>query len=291
VGKAQKAEAIGYSVVTMPDHISPQPAPMLALTAIAAATTTIRVGPMVMANDWRNPVLLAREGATLDWLSNGRLELGIGAGWQKQDYDRLGMPFDTPRVRVDRMVEAVEILRELLSGKTVTFKGRYYQLADATCYPPPVQTPHPPLVLGGGSKRILSLAGKLADIVNVHTNLGVARRDDASFRPDLAPESARERVGWVREGAGKRFGEIEVGLRVFMTAVTDQPKSAAADLGARWQLDASQVLESPYALVGSVDAIADELVARRERYGASYFLWNESELETMAPVVKRLAGG
>jgi probable F420-dependent oxidoreductase len=290
VSKAQRAEEIGYAVVTMPDHVSPQPAPMPALTAIAIATKSIRLGPMVMANDWRSPVLLAREAATLDWLSNGRLELGIGAGWQKHDYDQLGMPFDAPGVRVDRMVEAVEIIRDLLSGKTVTYAGRYYQLTEATCYPSPVQTPHPPLVLGGGSRRILSLAGKLADMVNVHTNLGDARRDDPSFRPDLGPESAMKRFGWVRKGAGDRFGEIELGLRLFMTAVTDQRASAAAELGARWQLDEDHVLESPYALVGSVDAIADELVRRREQYGASYFLWNEPELETMAPVVKRLTG-
>ncbi len=289
LNKARIAEDIGYSVVTMPDHVSPQPAPMPALTAIALSTTTIRVGPMVMSNDWRNPVLLAREAATLDWLSNGRLELGIGAGWQSKDYEQLGLPFDSPGVRVDRMAEALEIIRDLLSGVTVTYSGRYYRLVDATCYPPPVQTPHPALVVGGGSRRILSLAGRLADVVNVHTNLGASQRG-VSYKPDLAPESARQRFAWVREGAAERLAEVELGLRIFMTAVTDQRANAAADLGARWQLNASQVLESPYALIGSADSIAEELVARREEYGASHFVWNESELETMAPVVKRLAG-
>jgi len=273
----------------MPDHVSAQPAPMPALTAIALSTTTIRLGPMVMSNDWRNPVLLAREAATLDWLSNGRVELGIGAGWQSQDYERLGLPFDSPGVRVERMAEALEIIRDLLSGKAVTRSGRYYRLVDASCYPLPVQTPHPPLVIGGGSRRILSIAGRLADVVNIHTNLGAARRG-ADDHPDLAPDSARKRVDWIREGAGKRFTEIEMGFRIFMTAVTDQRASAGADLGSRWHLSASQVLESPYALVGSVDSIADDLLARREQYGTSHFLWNESELESMAPVVKRLAG-
>jgi probable F420-dependent oxidoreductase len=289
VNKARHAEEIGYSIVTMPDHVSSQPAPIPALTAIALSTTKIRLGPMVMSNDWRNPVLLAREAATLDWLSNGRLEFGLGAGWQSQDYERLGLPFDSPGVRVDRMAEALGIIRDLLSGNTVTCSGRYYRLVDATCYPSPVQTPHPPLVVGGGSRRILSLAGRLADIVNVHTNLGASQRG-ATYRPDLAPDSARERVRWIREGAGARFAELELGFRIFMTAVTDQRSSAAAELGSRWQLSADEVLESPYALIGSVDSIADELVARREQFGTSHFLWNESELKTMAPVVRRLSG-
>jgi probable F420-dependent oxidoreductase len=280
---------LGYSVLTMPDHVAEHLAPMPALAAIAVSTESIRIGTMVMSNDWRNPVLLAREAATLDWLSGGRLEFGVGAGWLAQDYTKMGMPYDRPGVRIDRLGEALEIMRDLLSGETVTRSGRYYQVIDASSYPAAIQKPHPPIAIGGGSRRILSMGGLLADIVNVHTNIGAGQRGEATV-PDWGLEAVEERISWIKEGAGDRFGEIELGLRVPMAALTDRRELAAAQLGARSQLRESEVLASPYALVGSVNSICDALSERRERFGFSYFLWNESELDAMAPVVSRMSG-
>jgi probable F420-dependent oxidoreductase len=286
---ARKAEQLGYAVATLPDHIAEHLAPVPALATIAASTTVLRIGTMVLSNDWRHPVLVARDMATLDWLSNGRLEFGIGAGWMGLDYDRLGIHYDTPGVRIDRMTESLEIMKQLLSGASVTRAGRYYQLEGATCYPASVQTPHPPIVIGGGSQHILSVAGRLADIVNVHTNLGAGQRGDPN-QPDLTDAATERRLGWVRKAAGDRFADIELGLRVPMAAVTDNRMSTAADLGARWKIGDEAVVQSPYALVGSVQSIVDDLLARRERFGFSYIVWNDSELTTMAPVVKALSG-
>jgi probable F420-dependent oxidoreductase len=244
---------------------------------------------MVLANDWRNPLLVAREAATLDVLSNGRLELGIGAGWLTTDYEQLGIPFDRPGVRVERMMEALTLIRDLLQGERVNHSGPHYRLTNATCFPQPVQKPHPPIVVGGGSRRLLTFAGQLADVVNVHTNLGAEHVVGDQSRADISAEAARRRFGWVREGAGSRFHQVELGLRIFASSVTDRPEAAAAELGRRWQLSAAQLLESPYALVGSVDHIAEGLLKRRQEFGATYFTWNEPEMEKMAPIVGRLA--
>jgi probable F420-dependent oxidoreductase len=289
IDKAKRAESLGYSVVTIIDHMGDQLAPIPALTALAVSTTSIRVGTMVLANDWRNPLLVAREAATLDWLSNGRLELGIGAGWLMTDYEQLGVPYDRPGVRVERMAEALRLIRDLLSGERITHSGPHYRLSNASCFPRPVQKPHPPLVVGGGSRRLLTLAGQLADVVNVHTNLGAEHVVGDQSKADLSTEAARLRFEWVREGAASRLQEIELGLRIFAASVTDRPESAAAELGRRWQLGAAALLESPYALVGSLDHITEGLMKRRQEFGATYFTWNEPEMEMMAPIVRRLA--
>ncbi len=289
IEKAKRAESLGYSVVTIVDHIGEQLAPIPALTAIAMSTASIRLGTMVLANDWRNPLLVAREAATLDWLSSGRFELGIGAGWLTTDYEQLGIPYDRPGVRVERMAEALELIRDLLSGKRITHTGPHYRLTNASCFPLPIQKPHPPLVVGGGSRRILTLAGRLADVINVHTNLGAEHVVGDQSKADISTEAARRRFEWVREGAASRLQEIELGLRIFIASVTDRPESAAADLGRRWQLGAAELLESPYALVGSLDHMIEGIMKRRQEFGATYFTWNEPEMERMAPVVRRLA--
>ena len=290
IDKAKRAESLGYSVVTIVDHMGDQLAPMPALTALAMSTTSIRLGPMVLANDWRNPLLVAREAATLDWLSNGRLELGIGAGWLTTDYEQLGIPYDRPGVRVERMMEALTLIRDLLSGERVNHSGPHYRLTNASCFPRPVQRPHPPLVVGGGSQRLLTFAGQLADVINVHTNLGAEHVVGDQSRADISSEAARRRFDWVREGAGSRLHQIELGLRIFAASVTNRPDAAAAELGRRWRLSAAELLESPYALVGSLDHITEGLLKRRQEFGATYFTWNEPEMEKMAPIVERLAG-
>ena len=290
IDKAKRAESLGYSVVTIVDHMGDQLAPMPALTALAMSTTSIRLGPMVLANDWRNPLLVAREAATLDWLSNGRLELGIGAGWLTTDYEQLGIAYDRPGVRVERMMEALMLIRDLLSGERVNHSGPHYRLTNASCFPRPVQRPHPPLVVGGGSQRLLTFAGQLADVINVHTNLGAEQVVGDQSRADISSEAARRRFDWVREGAGSRLHQIELGLRIFAASVTNRPDAAAEELGRRWRLSAAELLESPYALVGSLDHITEGLLKRRQEFGATYFTWNEPEMEKMAPIVERLAG-
>jgi probable F420-dependent oxidoreductase len=289
IDKARRAEGFGYSVVTIVDHMGDQLAPMPALTALAMSTTSIRVGTMVLANDWRNPLLVAREAATLDWLSNGRLELGIGAGWLTTDYEQLGIPYDRPGVRVERMMEGLTLIRDLLSGERVNHSGRYYRLTNASCFPRPVQKPHPPIVVGGGSRRLLTFAGQLADVVNVHTNLGAEHVVGDQSRADISSKAASRRFGWVREGAGGRLQQIELGLRIFAASVTERPEATAAELGRRWQLGATELLDSPYALIGSVDGITDGILKRRREFGATYYTWNEPEMEKMAPIVRRLA--
>lgn len=289
IDKAKRAESLGYAVVTIVDHMGDQLAPMPALTAIAMATTSIRLGPLVLANDWRNPLLVAREAATLDWLSDGRLELGIGAGWLTTDYEQLGIPYDQPGVRVERMMEALTLIRDLLSGERVNHSGPHYRLTNASCFPRPVQKPHPPIVVGGGSRRILTFAGQLADVVNVHTNLGAERVVGDQSRADISSEAARRRFEWVREGAASRLQQIELGLRIFAASFTDRPETAAAELGRRWQLSVAELLKSPYALVGTLDHITEGILERRREFGATYFTWNESEMEKMAPIVRRLA--
>ena len=289
IEKAKRAESLGYSVVTIVDHMGDQLAPLPALTAVAMSTTSIRVGTMVLANDWRHPLLVAREAATLDWLSNGRLELGVGAGWLTTDYEQLGIPYDRPGVRVERMMEALPVIRDLLSGERVTHSGPHYRLTNATCFPRSVQKPHPPIVVGGGSHRLLTFAGQLADVVNVHTNLGAAHVVGDQSRADISSEAARRRFDWVREGAGSRLQQVELGLRIFAASVTDRPESAGAELGRRWEVSAADLLGSPYALLGSVDQITESLMKRRQEFGATYFTWNEPEMEKMAPIVKRLA--
>jgi probable F420-dependent oxidoreductase len=243
---------------------------------------------MVISNDWRNPVLLAREAATLDWLSGGRFEFGVGAGWLGQDYKRLGMQFEPPATRIERLAEAIAIMRDLLSGQTVSRDGQYYRIADASIYPAPVQKPHPPIVVGGGSRRILTLAGRLANIVSIYVNVGAAQQGEV--RPDWGMRATQQRVDWVKTGAGDRFDDIELGVRVGMAALTDRPNDTAARLGAPWQLDEREVLSSPYALIGNTDSICEALLERRERYGFSYFVWDDSELEAMSPVVSTMSG-
>jgi probable F420-dependent oxidoreductase len=289
IDKARRAESLGYSVVTIVDHMGDQLAPIPALAAIAMSTASIRIGTMVLANDWRNPLLVAREAATLDWLSDGRLELGIGAGWLTTDYEQLGLPYDRPGVRVERMAEALKLIRDLLSGERITHTGPHYRLTNASCFPRPVQKPHPPLVVGGGSRRLLTLAGQLADVVNVHTNLGAEHVVGDQSKADISAEAAGRRFGWVKAGAGSRLQQIELGLRIFAVSVTDRRESAGAELGRRWALGSAELLESPYALIGSLDQITEELVKRRQEFGATYFTWNEPEMERMAPVVRRLA--
>jgi len=290
VAKARKVEALGYAVALVPDHLTDLLAPMPGLAAAAAATTRLRIGTAVLNNDLRHPVLVAREAATLDVLSDGRFELGLGAGHMQSEYEQAGLAFDPGPTRVERLAESVALIKRLLEGETVTFAGRHYRVTGHTIHPRPVQRPRPPIFIGGNAPRLLTVAAREADIVGFTGILfrqGARQVDVSDFRAAVVDE----RVQLVRETAGARFAGLELNVLVQRVVVTDDRRGAAAALGGGFaQLTPDEILASPYALVGTVDQIVADLHARRERWGLSYVMTHEAFMDALAPVVARLAG-
>ena len=285
--KARRAEALGYEVFVVPDHLEDILPPWVSLTVAAEAAPTMRVGTFVLNNDLRHPALVAREAAALDLLTDGRLELGLGAGHMEAEYDQIGLRFDPNAVRVERLGEAVAIVKRLLAGEELTFSGAHYTLAGHRVSPTPVQKPRPPLLLGGNSRRLLELAGREADIVSF---LGFSHRQGgrAFDLGAFGADGTAERIRIVREAAGSRFGDLELNAVVQRVVVTDISKSAAADLAHEAELSVEEVLDSPYLLVGSLDAIADGLHARHQRHGFTYWVVPEGVIDAFAPVIARV---
>ena len=286
---AKKAEALGYSTLVMPDHFGDQLSPIAALSMAAAATDTLRVGSLVFANDFRHPAVLAKEAATLDLLSDGRLEVGVGAGWMTNDYTWTGITQDRAGVRIDRMIEAITVLRGLWGDDAFSFDGEHYTITEMNGLPKPVQAGGPPLVVGGGSKRVLSTAARLVDIVGVNPNVGEGKFG-AEAIASLSADATDEKLGWVRAAAGDRFDDIEISILKFFTVVTDDRDTVAAKLGGSMGMDAATLLASPHSLVGSPEQLADELVEQRERWQGSYVTVQADVFEAFAPVVAALAG-
>ena len=288
--KARRVEALGYSTLTVPDHLAELFSPMPALIAAAHATTRLRVGTNVLNNDLRHPVLVAREAATVDLLTDGRLQLGLGAGHMKSEYDEAGLHYDAGATRVERLAEAVTIIKGLLEGEPVTVAGRHYRVTGHTIHPRPVQRPHPPILIGGNGRRLLALAAREADIVGLS---GITFREGGT-QADVSGWTATgvdERIRLVREAAGARYAQLEVNALVQRVIITDQRRQAAEDLARRWpQLSADDILQSPYVLIGTVDQIVDDLQVRRQRWDISYYVTFEPYMEAFAPVVARLAG-
>lgn len=289
---ARQAEELGYSTLLMPDHLGDQLSPIPALVAAADATNTLRVGSLVFDNDFRHPVMLAKEAATLDVLSGGRLELGLGAGWMKPEYESAGIPFDRASVRIERLAEAIRIIKGLFADGPVDFSGHYHTITGLEGFPKPIQRPHPPIHVGGGGQRLLSLAAREADIIGF---IPRARADGQG--PDLTdatPEALEQKIAWVREAAGERFADLELGILVAQVLTTEDREQAAqfiaTTLAAGLNVGTDVILQAPYLLLGTVDQICEDLLARRERYGISYINVFEASLEALAPVVARLAG-
>ena len=286
---ARRAEDLGVSSLTVADHLDDQLAPVAAIAPAAAATTTLRVGALVFCNDYRHPAVLAKEAATLDVLSEGRLELGLGAGWMTTDYEQAGIPLDPPGTRIDRLAEAIGVIRGLLGGGAVHHHGEHYRIDGLVGTPRPVQQPHPPLLIGGGGRRILSLAGREADIVGVNVDLRAGRIDERAG-PTATVEATDRKITWIREAAGDRFAALELQVRVHVAMISDDRPGVAAVMGPALGIEPEAALASPHALVGSVDEICDQLVERRERWGISYIGFGADALDAMAPVIARLAG-
>jgi probable F420-dependent oxidoreductase len=283
---ARRAEGLGYSSLLVADHFGRQLAPMPALVSAADATTTLRVGTFVLDNDFRHPAAAAKEAATVDLLTDGRLEFGIGAGWNPADYQKTGIPFELAGTRVSRLAEALQIVKAFFAGGVVTFKGTYYQVNDLDALPEPVQHPRPPIMLGAAGRRMLTLAAREADIINFpdRPSVGVSTAGNPALGITFD-----EQMAIVREAAAGRYQHIELSC-LCVPRITDRVDDVVQQLATQMQTKPAIVDAMPGALVGSVEAIVDKLQINRDRFDLSYPVIPSAALEDMAPVVARLSG-
>lgn len=286
---ARRAEELGYSTVFMPDHFGDQLAPVPALMAAADATSDLHIGTLVFDNDYKHPVVLAKECATLDLLSGGRFELGVGAGWMSSDYEQSGIVQDPPKVRVDRMVEGITVLKGAFADGPFDFAGEHYTVTGYDGLPKPAQRPHPPLLIGGGGKRVLSIAGREADIVGINPSIPNGAVDVDAALTGRA-ELTDQKVAWVKAAAGDRYDDLELNMLVFSCILTDDRDKVVEETAPLFGLSPDQVGDYPHVWVGTVDQICEDLERRRERWDVSYLSVQTDAMEAMAPVVARLAG-
>ncbi|MGI5212794.1 TIGR03621 family F420-dependent LLM class oxidoreductase [Plantactinospora sp. CA-290183] len=282
-------EGMGYQTVLLTDHMDGQLSPTPALAAAAMASPTVRLGCLVLNNDFYRPAMIARDAATLHHLSEGRFELGLGAGWDPRDYDPLGVELQRPAVRLARLAESIRLVRSYLAGQPFSFTGAHYQVRMDEPAVAPVEPPGPPIIVGAGGPRALRLAGELADIVSVNPRLGAHTVTGGMINPaDVDDMPAK--VALVREGAGDRMDRIELSVSVYAAFVTPDTDRAARLVARQIGTDPERVLRSAHVLVGSVDHIADTLRRRRDDWGVSYVIADELIHQALAPVAERLAG-
>jgi probable F420-dependent oxidoreductase len=299
---AQEAESLGYSALHLADHyFGPGPveaetghgvqtvAAIPAMAMAAEATERIRIGCRVLCVDYHIPAVLAKEVATLDLFSEGRIEVGLGAGWIRAEYEAMGIPFDRPGVRISRLEEVVRLMKAHFSGEPIDIDGDHVHVSRYSGVPLPVQRPRPPIMIGGGSQRVLTLAGREADIVSLNFNNAPGKLGPASIQGSTA-EATAAKIGWIRDGAGDRFDEIELEIAAYFTTVTPDSAGTTAAMAAGFGLEPAQLAEHPHALIGSVDEICDKLEERRGRYGTSYVTVGAKVMHDFAPVVERLSG-
>ncbi|HEY1829422.1 MAG TPA: TIGR03621 family F420-dependent LLM class oxidoreductase [Acidimicrobiales bacterium] len=286
---ARKTEDLGYSTLYLPDHLEDQWAPLIACAVAAEATTTLKVGSLVLDNDFRHPVVLAKELATLDVTTDGRFECGMGAGWATADYQQSGIPMERPSVRIARLAESLDIMTSLWETGRATYAGTHYTVTDAVGSPRPITPGGPPLVIGGGSKRILTLAGQRAAIASIVPSLAAG-----VIGPDMAAggviDKYAERVAWVRQAAGDRADEIELQAWTVFVQVVPNATEVFTNVAPAFGLTPEQMQAAPLALVGTEDEIVETLQKRREELGFSYIVLHEAEMDAMAPVIATLAG-
>jgi probable F420-dependent oxidoreductase len=288
--RVRQIEQMGYSTVAMVDHFNPTYSPMPALSAAAIVAPSVRVLATVFDNDFRNPVLLAKEIATLDQLSDGRVDFGLGAGWLQRDYDQTGIQYDPPGVRISRMEEALKVFKGAWSGDAFNFEGDHYSVKDHTGYPLPVQRPHPPIYIGGGGKRILGIAGREADIIGVHVRFGP---EGALDSVDAINAEVEKKIGWIRDGAGERFDQIELALLLFAARVVESDAAKQAEIARIAEandLSIGAATASPYFLVGTEDELVERIQGLRDTFNISHFTITPGDADGFAAVVKRLAG-
>jgi probable F420-dependent oxidoreductase len=282
----KRVEALGYDSLVMPDHFGSRFSLAPALVLAAEATTRLRVGSLVYDNDFRHPAVLAQEVATIDRLTEGRFDFGIGAGWLKREYDAAGIAFDSGRLRVERLEEALAIIKQWLSGEPVSSIGRYYRINELIGAAPTVQRPHPPILLGGGGRRLLSLAAQEADIISVMPR---SRPDGSGLEDDDATETAfQAKIGWIRERAGVRFEQIVLHTLVQVVTLTDNVPRELQRLSEEWHTPPTALLESPLILIGSVDELAEAVRRRREALGISYLTVFEKDVESFSEVITQV---
>ena len=286
----REVEDLGYSTLFVPDHLDSGLAPLAALATAVADTTDLRVGPLVLDCDFRHPAIVARELSTIDLLSGGRLEVGLGAGWKRLDYDTSGIPMDPPGVRVSRMIEHAQVMKGLFGGEPVDFAGEHYQVSGLTAIPPPSTPGGPPFLIGGGAPRLLRFAGSFADIVGVNPSIHSGEIDADAAR-DAMDDRIDQKVAWVREGAGDRFDDIELNAWIAVAMLTDDPEGFAQAMAPAFGADdGTALLSSPMTLVGTTAGLADELRRRRERWGYSYHCIPGDHARDFAPLVAELTG-
>ena len=293
--RARWAESIGATHICVHDHLEDQHAPIPLLTAVAMASDRLGLVPLVFNNDLRHPAVLAQELASLDIVSRGRVVVGIGAGWNEPEYRAIGITYDRPAVRIERMTEAIAILRGLFADGPFSFAGTHYTISAMDGGPKPVQRPHPPFLVGGTRERVLRLATREGDIVGLDLRQsGEAILDAFEARTDV-------RVGWIRDEAGERFERLDINVLRLLgpITITPEPLKVAAAVASRltdrtgFDITAQDVLESPFSLIGSVPDLVDKCRRMRQRWGINSFLvgwFDEPELRDFAPVIEQLAG-
>ncbi|HEY6745528.1 MAG TPA: TIGR03621 family F420-dependent LLM class oxidoreductase [Mycobacteriales bacterium] len=278
--EARKAESIGLDVLIRSDHLLEQHAPLPVLAAVAAVTEHVRLATFVLNVDLRHPAVLAQELASIDVISGGRLEIGMGAGWNQPEYAAIGLPYDPVPVRVARLAEAVRVLKGCFGPEPFSYRGEHFTITGHDGYPKPVQRPHPPLFLGGGGRRTLSLAGREADIVGLAPRPGDPRSYTAA--------GTAEKIGWVREAAGDRFDALEFNAYPSggPVVITDDARGAAAERARQLGLSVDEVLDSPHVYIGSVAGLTEKILGLRERFGITSIMLDD--YEAAAPIIERL---
>jgi len=296
---ARKVQDLGYSTLFLADHyLGPGPAqraartprqdlaPIAAMATAAAVTETLRIGCRVFCIDYHVPAVLAKEAATLDLLSDGRLELGIGAGWSGVEYTAMGLEFDRPGRRISKLEEVIELIKAHFDGSELAIGGEFVNVHGYAGRPRPVQRPHPPIIIGGGGRRVLGLAAREADIVSI-SNVPFVESNDAGLSPH---EEARRRIGYVQAAAPERFDTLEVESSPYFTEITDDQDSALAELASKTQIPTEVLRDHPNVLIGSPATVADVLLSRRDELGVNYVTVQQPQAEAFAPVVSRLRG-
>lgn len=284
---ARRAEDLGYDCLLVTDHVAQGLAPLPALAAAAALTSRIGLGTYVLCNDLRNPVLLAQEAATVDLISGGRFELGLGAGWLGDDYRRTGISFDPGPQRLRRLIEAVDVIDQLLVTGTCKHDGEHYVVEEHGFAPRRTDGTRLPLLLGGARKAALTWAARTADTVSV---LPRTTADGALDQADATPESLDRKVAWIRDAAGERFAGLRLNHVLWECMVMRDPKPVVEAFAGGMGVSPDQVLDNPCLLIGSVDSVAELLHRRRERWGLSTVTVPAAAVTAFAPVVARLSG-